>query len=71
MIIKRTFQNRNYLIFNGLRGFIGGGGGENGQSIMWCKRSKSQKEKILEPTEKISEKKKNYIYVRVYVKLYI
>lgn len=54
MIIKWTFQNHNGLIFNDLHGFIGGGGGKNGQSIMWCKRSKSQKEKISERAEKFS-----------------
>ena len=54
MIIKRTFQNHNGLIFNDLRDLIDGVGGKNGQSIMWCKRSKSQKEKISERAEKIS-----------------
>lgn len=45
MIIKRTFQNHNVLIFNDLRGFIGGGGGKNGQIIMWCKPFISEKRK--------------------------
>ena len=54
MIIKRTFQNHNGLIFNDLRNLIDGGGGKNAQGIMWCKRSKSQKEKISERAEKNS-----------------
>ena len=54
MLIKRTFQYHSGLIFNDLRNLIDGGGGKNAQGIMWCKRSKSQKEKISERAEKIS-----------------
>lgn len=38
---------------------------------MWCKPFISEKEKKFELTEKFFRKKKNYIYVRVYGKLYI
>lgn len=65
MIIKWTFQNHNGLIFNDLRDFIGGGGGKNGQSIMWCKPFISEKEKN-EPTEK-KFRKKEKLYIRVCV----
>ena len=59
MIIKRTFQNHSGLIFNDLRAFIGGGGGKNGQSIMWCKHPFRKKEKFF-PKEKKKKEKTNF-----------
>ena len=56
MIIKRTFQNHNGLIFNDLRAFIGGGGGKNGQGIVWCKHLISEKKFF----EKRKKKKENF-----------
>lgn len=63
MVIKRTFQNHNYLIFNDLRAFIGGGGGKNGQSIMWCKRPFSEKKEKNFPKEKKEKRKKRILSV--------
>ena len=50
MIIKRTFQNHNGLIFNDLRAFIGGGGGKTdkilcGSNAIFLKKNKIKKEK--------------------------
>lgn len=65
MIMKRTFYYYKWLIFNDLRGFIGGGGGKNGQSIVWCKPFISEKEKISSGLKNFQKKEK--LYIRVYM----
>lgn len=70
MIIKRTLHYHKCLIFNNLRGFKDGGGGKNGQSIMWCKPFFLKKKNFSSRLKKF-RKNKNYIYVCVYGKLYI
>lgn len=77
MTIKRTFYYHKLLIFNYLRVLKVGEGVKTGKvlcgaNIDFRKKEKiSEKEKFFELTEKIFQKKENYIYVRVYSLLYI